>query len=134
MPINPYSMEAPHLSEALSRRVDQWHDAMRWQRMVDQALRPRGITHSQFLLLHGAAQALEERQDAVSLGDIEDAANLDHATTVLLVRKLDARGYFDKGPHGLDARKYRIRMTHEGHVRLCQATIAVERVATDFCQ
>lgn len=60
----------PVPSARVQHYIDGWLDAMLWQRRLHRALRPLGITHTQILVLQGAALALREQRDAVSLADI----------------------------------------------------------------
>lgn len=43
---------------------------MRWQRSVDAALRPLGLTHSRYLVLSATAELQRETKDAVSQREI----------------------------------------------------------------
>lgn len=129
MPRSSYPEALPRHSDELNHQIDAWLDAMRWQRVANRALWSLGITHTQFIVLMGAASALGGRRSAVSQSDIADAAGLDASTTSVLVTKLAKGGYLDKGPHGLDPRQTRILMTSEGYTCLSQAIALLEAAA-----
>jgi MarR family transcriptional regulator, organic hydroperoxide resistance regulator len=108
-----------------------WRAAMRWQRAIDAALRPLELTHTQYLVLAGAASAIREQGDAVAQRAIAESAELDRATISVLVRKLEDRGLLDRGPHATDGRRWRVILTQRGRRLLEKATALVERAAAD---
>jgi MarR family transcriptional regulator, organic hydroperoxide resistance regulator len=121
--------DPPVPSPKVEGAIEGWLSAMAWQRAVDHALRSLQLTHTQFLVLYGAAVATAETGDAVCQQDIADAAGLDRQTTSALVRKLDEVGLLDKNIHGLDGRMYRIFVTKDGHARLEKACQLLDQVA-----
>ena len=105
---------------------------MRWQRAVDAALRPLGLTHTQYLVLASAAAAISEQgDDAVPQHAIAESAELDRVTTSVLVRKLEARGLLDRGNDATDGRKWRVMLTQRGQSTLKKASLLVEAIAAD---
>jgi DNA-binding MarR family transcriptional regulator len=117
---------------AVQRGFDLWRAAMRWQRAIDAALRPLDLTHTQYLVLASAARAMREQRDAVSQTSVAEAAELDRVTTSILVRKLEARGLFDRGNDATDTRKWRVILTQRGERMLEKATALVEAMAADL--
>lgn len=126
MPRIKYPEAAPVLSGEVQRRIDDWLDAMRWQRAANRALCSLGITHTQFLVLLGAARAIGSRRHGVSQGEIASAAGLDDSTTSILVRKLNETGYLERGPDGLDSRQYCVAMLGEGYLCVHRAAALLE--------
>jgi MarR family transcriptional regulator, organic hydroperoxide resistance regulator len=105
---------------------------MRWQRAVDAALRPLGLTHTQYLVLASVARAIRgQDDDAVAHGAIGDAAGLDPATICMVVRTLDKRGLVDRSNDGLDARRWRVMITHRGWSMLAKASVLVDATAAE---
>src|SRR5690606_11685798 len=91
MPRTKHPETAPEIADEVQRQIDQWLEAMRWQRVANRALCFLSLTHTQFLVLLGAARALAGRKAAVSVADIADAAALDASTTSILITKLDRK-------------------------------------------
>lgn len=125
-------MERTKMRAATERGFDAWRAAMRWQRSVDQALRPLGLTHTRFLVLSAAAQACHEQKDAVAQVLIAERAGLDAATTSGIARRLERDGLIDRGPDGVDARHWRVLVTRAGYDALRRAAPAVDSAATRF--
>ncbi len=119
-------------SPAVARGFALWQAAMRWQRAIDVALRPLGLTHTQYLVLVSAARAIREEGDAVGQFAIAEAAGLDTATTSALMRKLGSRGLVDRGIDGLDGRRWRVFLTTRGQKTLEKATLLAEAAAMEL--
>ncbi len=105
---------------------------MRWQRAIDAALRPLGLTHTQYLLLASTARVIREQRDAVAQLAIAESAELDHATTSTLIRKLESRGLLDRNIDATDHRRWRIILTPRGRSLLEKATSVVEATAGEL--
>lgn len=105
---------------------------MRWQRSIDAALRPLGLTHTRFLVLDAAAQVYDERDDAVAQQDIAERAGLDRTTTSRIARRLEEDGLLDRGPDGVDARYWRVIVTGKGYELLRRAAPVVDGAAARF--
>ena len=103
-----------------------WRAAMRWQRAVDRSLSPVGMTHTQYLILSAARSAVDELGDAVSQRAIATHAGVDEVTASRLIRKLEARGWLDRGPTFGDLRAVRVIVTRSGRRILEQATSRLE--------
>jgi DNA-binding MarR family transcriptional regulator len=109
-----------------------WRSAMRWQRSVDAALRRLGLTHTRYLVLNATAQLQHETNDAVSQREIAARSELDESTVSGIARRLTGDGLLDRGPHGTDARLWRVIVTSEGNRVLRRARTAVEDASTAF--
>ena len=101
---------------------------MRWQRAVDQALRPLGLTHTKYLVLAATKAAIDETRDAVSQQAVAERAGLDRATTSDVMRSLDQHGLVARRSDGEDARQWRISVTSSGTSLLRTATPLVADV------
>jgi DNA-binding MarR family transcriptional regulator len=123
-----FSFHVPSVSAGFAL----WRTAMRWQRSVDAALAPVGLTHTQFLVLNSASQLEAAKQDAFSQRALAEDAGLDEATTSRIVRTLEARGMLDRGPTFDDHRAWRVRVTRQGRSALRQASACVERAHKHF--
>jgi DNA-binding MarR family transcriptional regulator len=104
---------------------------MRWQRAIDRALRPLGLTHTQYLVLASAARAIGEQGDAVAQLAIAQIAGLDSATTSTLIGKLESRGLIDRDVDTTDGRRWRVILTHRGRSLLDRATALVDATAAE---
>jgi len=118
-------------SPAVARGFVLWQAAMRWQRAIDAALRPLGLTHTQYLVLASAARAIGELGDAVAQLAIAESAGLDSATTSILIRKLESRGLLDRDVDSIDGRRWRVTLTQRGRSMLDKATALVEATAAE---
>lgn len=102
---------------------------MRWQRTIDAALRPLGLTHTQYLVLASAASVVREHGDAVAQLAIAESAGLDNATISTLVRKLEGRGLLDRSADTSDRRRWRVMLTPRGKNLLQKAASLVDEAA-----
>jgi DNA-binding MarR family transcriptional regulator len=108
----------------------RWREAMRWQRTVDQALRPLDLTHSQFLALAAVSDAFDEEIDGATQASIARAAGLDRVTTAAVLRALESKGFLSRDiVHG-DRRSWSVGVTALGERTLASAASVVERVST----
>src|SRR5512133_909431 len=97
-------------SSAAARGFALWRAAMRWQRAIDTALRPLGLTHTQYLVLASTGRAFVEQGGAVAQVSIAESAELDRATTSTLVRKLEMRGLLGRSADVADGRRWRVTL------------------------
>ncbi len=121
-----------HESETIARGFELWLDAMRWQRVVDLALREHELTHTQYLVLASTVLLTESLQDAVTQQAIAEHAGLDKATVSRLSGALVERSLLDRGPTVGDARAWRVILTLRGRALLARATRDVELAARNF--
>jgi DNA-binding MarR family transcriptional regulator len=105
---------------------------MRWQRTINAALKPVGLTHSQFLVLAALDHVQRAAGDAVNQHMIALDAGLDDATTSAILRALDSRGLIDRGPTDGDARAWRVIVSSTGHSTLRKAVPLVDAAARRF--
>ena len=120
------------LESPAARGFALWQAAMRWQRGIDAALHPLGLTHTQYLVLASAARAIREQNDAVAQFTIAESAGPDSTTTSALMRKLACRGLVDRGIDGFDGRRWRVLLTARGRSVLAEASAVVEAAATEL--
>lgn len=114
---------------AAQRGFDTWHTAMRWQRGVDRALRPLGLTHSRYLVLDAAARLVAEQRDACAQRAVAARAGLDASTTSSIAFRLTEDGLLDRGPNSVDARRWRLFVTRRGEDLLKRAREVIDDVA-----
>jgi DNA-binding MarR family transcriptional regulator len=95
-------------------------------------LRPLGLTHTRFLVLHTTALLQQEANDAVSQSEIAQRCELDDSTVSNLARRLTEDGLLDRGPNGVDARAWRVIVTSAGHRVLRRARPAVDTASSQF--
>lgn len=104
-----------------------WKVSNAWQRRQRAALRPLGLTHSQFVLL--AVVAWFGASEPLSQARVAELAGMDPMTTSDVVRTLEAAGLVERRSHPGDARANAIVATRAGRDRAKQAIGVVE--ATD---
>lgn len=109
-----------------------WRSAMRWLRSVDAALRPLGLTHTRYLVLHAAEQLVSKYNDAVPQWEIAELAGVDEGTASSVARRLELDGLLDRGPDGLDARFSRILVSTKGAQTVGRARVAIDAVSVRF--
>jgi DNA-binding MarR family transcriptional regulator len=120
------------LGEAATAGFTLWREAMRWQRGINAALRPVGLTHTQFLVLSSLAYAGRAAGDAVAQRTIADSAGLDESTTSGVLRTLEARGLVDRSPTDEDARAWRVVVSASGQKILRRCGPLVTAAARRF--
>jgi DNA-binding MarR family transcriptional regulator len=121
------------LGKAALAGYARWRDAMQWQRAVDRALRPLGLTHTQLLVLSAldAACAREDETEGVSQAAVAKEAGLDPATTSAVLRTLERRGLTGRDVPFDDRRSWCVAVTSRGErVLQSAATLAEEASAS----
>jgi DNA-binding MarR family transcriptional regulator len=104
---------------------------MRWQRAVNRALRPLGLTHTQLLVLHAAERAVVEEHEGASHAAIAREAGLDRATTGAVVRTLESRDLLDgDAAHMVNA--WQVLVTPAGLRALRAAAPLIEAVSASL--
>jgi DNA-binding MarR family transcriptional regulator len=116
-----------------ARGFELWRSAMRWQRIVNQELRPLKLTHTQFLVLDATDRAEREKGDAVMQREIAELAGLDESTTSSVATRLADRGLLDRGiSGGDDSRPWRVIVGSMGRRMLERARPRVVAAAERF--
>ncbi len=115
-----------------ARGFQLWRSAMAWQRAVEAALGPSGLTHTQYLVLATVEQLMHEIQDAVSQQAIARRAGVDPVTTSRVLRALELRGLCSRGPCGVDTRELRVGISGEGLALVHDAGPSVEAAQLAF--
>ena len=82
--------------ETRARRAE-WLAAMRWRRRVEAALRGVGLTFTQWLVLTGTQELVEEGGDAVSQKEVAARVELDEATVSQVMRLLQEKQLVSRG-------------------------------------
>jgi DNA-binding MarR family transcriptional regulator len=85
----------------------RYRDAMAWQRKVNEALSPLGMTLTEWLVLDATRELIRTTHDAVSQNDVAAALGMDRSTVSKVMKVLEKMGLVDRGPD-LSARGYRI--------------------------
>jgi DNA-binding MarR family transcriptional regulator len=107
-----------------------WKVANAWQRRQRAALRPFGLTHSQFVLLatatwFGATETLTQAR-------LAELSGVDPMTTSQIVRTLEAAALLERRDHPDDPRALAIAVTAAGRERARRAVVAVEEADAKF--
>ena len=106
-----------------------WRVAMAWQRGVNRALRPLGLTHTQALVLSALDVALKRAGEPVSQAQIGAEAGLDKVTVSTLMRVLESRGLVDRDIGFGDDRLWHVIMTTKGERLLASAVPLLEKAS-----
>lgn len=120
------------LGKAATAGFSLWREAMRWQRGINAALRPVGLTHTQFLVLSSLARAGRAAGDAVAQRTIADLAGLDESTTSGVLKTLEGRGLVDRSPTNGDGRAWRVVVSPSGQKILRRSGPLVTAAARRF--
>ncbi|HWO12275.1 MAG TPA: MarR family transcriptional regulator [Polyangiaceae bacterium] len=101
-----------------------------WQRRQRAALKPLGLTHSQFVLLatatwFGATEKLTQAR-------LAELAGIDVMTTSQVVRTLEGSALMERCEHPDDPRAKSIRVTARGRELAQQAVVVVEQTDAAF--
>jgi len=118
--------------QAVQRGFALWHEAMRWQRAIDLALRPLGLTHTQYLVLSSIERGAKGMLDGVNQRTIARLAGLDESTVSGVIRVLDRRGFVDRGPSDQDIRSWGVHVGADGERALRRARPLAEAAAAAF--
>jgi DNA-binding MarR family transcriptional regulator len=103
---------------------------MAWQRAVDRALRPLGMTHTQVLVLSALDSAFKRAGEAVSQAAIAAEAGLDKATVSAVLRAVELRGLISRDLAYGDRRLWRIVMSSKGERALASAIPLLEEASS----
>jgi DNA-binding MarR family transcriptional regulator len=97
-----------------------WRAANAWQRSINEALDPLGLTHVQFVLLASLSRIYRADGD-VTQAALAREAGTDEMMTSQVARLLEARGLIERRAHPTDARAKSISMTESGAKILARA-------------
>ena len=104
----------------------------RWQRSIVAALRPRDLTHAQFVLLMSAWYLGRGAGPGPSQREVADHAEADVMMTSQVVRTLEKRGLVTRSPDAADARVKRLSVTPAGAKLARRAQGVVEKADRAF--
>jgi DNA-binding MarR family transcriptional regulator len=107
-----------------------WRVSNAWQRRQRTALRPFGLSHSQFVLLATAAWYGE--QELLTQARLAELSGVDVMTTSQIVRTLLTAGLLSRGEHPDDSRANVVAVTPAGRARASAAITVVEQVDEAF--
>lgn len=103
-----------------------WRATHGWQRFVEQALAPTGLTHLRFTLLVGLAW-LTHRGEAVTQRRLADFLRMQPMQVSQVLAALDAAGLVRRRPAPDDRRAFALTLTARGVGALTRALPLVER-------
>ena len=108
-----------------------WQVSVLWQRRIKDALRPFGITHTQFVIL-AVTHELNEKDSCVTQNEISEFSMVDVMTVSTTLRLLEKNNMIKRENHPTDTRAKRIMNTKQGEAILKKANPAVEAVDGEF--
>jgi DNA-binding MarR family transcriptional regulator len=97
------------------------HAALEWRQRLDRALRPLGLTPTQFNLLGSIGWLDRTRPLPPTQQQVADHAGADRMMASKVLRTLEERGLIVREPDPDDARSLRLRLTGEGRRVTSQA-------------
>lgn len=107
-----------------------WQISTQWRTSIEDALKPLGLTHPQFVILASLGW-LTRKGGKVSQAQIGKSASLDPNTTSQILRGLEAKKLI-KRTHLLDERSKNPVLTDAGSHLLANALPLVEKVDANF--
>jgi DNA-binding MarR family transcriptional regulator len=106
---------------------------LRWQRAIDAALAPLGLTHVQFVLL-ACTWWLNTHGEHPNQLALARQAGTDVKMTSQVLRTLESKGLVEREVDPADTRARRLRVTTLGTDLAPRAIAAVEQADADFFQ
>jgi DNA-binding MarR family transcriptional regulator len=110
-----------------------WHVTLRWQRAIDAALAPLGLTHVQFVLL-ASTWWLNTHGEHPNQLALARQAGTDVKMTSQVIRTLESKGLIEREVDPADTRARRLRVTTPGADLAPRAIAAVEQADAKFFQ
>jgi DNA-binding MarR family transcriptional regulator len=107
-----------------------WKVSNAWQRQQRSALKPFGLTHSQFVVL--ASAAWFGAGESLTQARLSALSGVDVMTTSQIVRALETAGLLERPAHPEDPRARSIEVTATGLSKARKAIVAVERTDAQF--
>ena len=102
-----------------------WHVHNLWQKKIRAMLKPLGITHVQFILLHGMVN-LRLENEIITQTRLAKVTNTDPMMVSVVLRKLEERGLIVRKTHPADPRANALDLTTQGIILSQRAILAVE--------
>ena len=109
-----------------------WHALLRWQRAMNAALEPHGLTHMQFVMLTSIWWIGRNEGDPPNQTELARWVGVDKMTTSQVVRNLEKRELVERLPDPADARAFKLRPTKQGAKLAGTAIGSVEAVDQKF--
>jgi DNA-binding MarR family transcriptional regulator len=106
---------------------------LRWQRSIDAALAPLGLTHVQFVLL-ACTWWLNTHGEHPNQLALARQAGTDIKMTSQVLRTLESKGLIHREVDPADTRAKRLRVTTSGAALAPRAIASIEQADTDFFQ
>jgi DNA-binding MarR family transcriptional regulator len=104
----------------------QWRNARHFQRRVQKALQPTGLTFLTWLLLEALHELLEETKEPVSQQAVAERAGISKALASYWMVGMEEDCFIDRGL-GEDPRSYLILMLDEGSEVLAHSRRVLQR-------
>ena len=105
------------------------HAALEWRQRVDRALRPLGLTPTQFNLLASIGWLDRTQPAPPTQQQVADHAGADRMMASKVLQALQQRGLITREPDPRDARLLRLRLTEDGRLtarRAIRLAVAVD--------
>ncbi len=112
----------PHQSPGFSL----WRDFMRWQRGLNSALRPLGLTQPQFATLAVCGWMTRDGQE-ITQQCVADFVGLDRMHVSQVAKRLEQDGLIERHAARSDQRAKKITLTQKGQELLTRAIPMVEQ-------
>lgn len=108
-----------------------WQVTNLWQREIKKALKPYGLTHSQFVLLASIHWLILHNQEVTQIA-LSNHTKIDPMTTSTVLRTLQQKGFIRRQEHMTDTRAKTVGLTEEGKKTIKKAVVTVEKFDSEF--
>lgn len=110
----------PQFTNAETHGLLLWQAAMLWQRKLNAALKPHGLTQGQYLMLNAAHQ-LAATKTYVTQADVAAATGVDKMMASVVIRALHKKKLLQRTANKADARATALKLTELGKTTLAAA-------------
>jgi len=108
-----------------------WQQFHAWQRKINTALKPLGLTQLQFSLL-AVIGYLTKNSETVTQQQVASFANIDRMLVSQVVRRLETDGLVVRKPHPSDKRARVLKLSRKGATKLKNSLPIVEATDAEF--
>lgn len=109
-----------------------WHASLRWTQEIARALKPLGLTHTQFFMLGAVGWLSKQNGAAPKQREVAEFASLDKVMTSQVLRALEGDGLLERKDDPEDSRAWLLSLTPKGRKLVVEAAAKVRQVDVEF--